>query len=257
VFGTYSADKPSAMVKQLRPSLDRIAQRTSDILGEEVEIRLQVVREYEDGVSLIVSGKVDFARLGPASYVVAKQRNPELDILAVESKDGANTFNGVICVRNDSPVTQIGQLKGKSFAFGSSDSTLGRYFSQLALMRAGVYARDLMRYEYLGRHDMVGRAVGSGLFDAGALEETTFANMVAGGVPIRALLTFSNATRPWVARSGLQPRIRDALRQALLHLNDPAALQALRFDGFVEGSDANYEPTRKAMEENPRFFAER
>jgi hypothetical protein len=41
----------------------------------------------------------------------------------------------------------------------------------------------------------------------------------------------------------------------LLNLNDPDALQALRFDGFVEGSDAEYQPTREAIEENPRFFA--
>lgn len=256
VFGTYSPDKPSAMVSQLKPSLNRIAERMSGILAEDVEIRMQVVRAYEDGVDLITSGGVDFARLGPASYVMAKRRNPGLEILAMEAKGGMSTFNGVICVQSDSPIKKVEELKGKSFAFGSTDSTLGRYFSQLTLMREGVYARDLARYEYLGRHDAVGRAVGSGLFDAGALEETTFAKLVASGVPIRALVTFPNATRPWISRAGLEPRIRDALRQALLNLNDPDALQALRFDGFVEGSDSEYQPTREAIEENPRFFAE-
>ena len=36
-----------------------------------------------------------------------------------------------------------------------------------ALMRAGIYAKDLKRFEYLGRHDKVGMAVGAQLFDAG------------------------------------------------------------------------------------------
>lgn len=255
-FGTYAPDKPSAVVAQLRPTLNAIAREASEILGEQVEIKMQLVKGYEAGVALIVDGEADFTRLGPASYVFAKEENPGLSVLAMESKNGAKSFNGVIAVHRDSDLEDVEQLRGHSFAFGSKRSTLGRYFSQLTLMRAGLYARDLERYEYLGRHDKVGRAVGSGLFDAGALEETTFEKLVKKGVPIRALKTFPNSTRPWVARAGLDPRIRDALRQALLNVDDRAALQALRFDGFFEGSDSDYEPTRDAIRQNPQFFAQ-
>lgn len=254
VFGTYSPDKPSAMVEQLRPSLDAIAASAGELLGEPVQIRMQVVRTYEEGVALIASGEADFMRLGPASYVTAKDAAPNISILAVERSGAGKMFNGVICVREDSDITEVGQLKGRSFAFGSQESTLGRYFSQLFLMRAGVLARDLSRYEYLGRHDKVGAAVGSGLFDAGALEETTFKKLLKEGVPIRAVATFPNVTRPWVAREGLEPRLVDTLRRTLLGLDDPLALEALRFEGFLEGSDADYEPTREAMALNPKFF---
>lgn len=255
-FGTYAPDKPSAMVAQLRPTLDAIARETEAVLGEEVEIRMQLVKGYEAGVALIVNGEADFTRLGPASYIFAKDENDGLTVLAMENKNGAKSFDGVIAVHRDSDLTEVSQLRGKSFAFGSKRSTLGRYFSQLALMQAGLYARDLERYEYLGRHDKVGRAVGSGLFDAGALEETTFQKLVDKGVPIRALAKFSNSTRPWVARAGLDPRVRDALRQALLNVSDRGALRALRFDGFFEGSDSDYEPTRDAIRRNPLFFAQ-
>ena len=256
VFGTYSPDKPSAMVTQLRPSLDEIAQSMTDILDEEVEIRMEVVRSYADGVALIVDGKVDFMRLGPASYVHAKAANPGLGVLAMENKNGAKHFNGIIAVHVDSDITDVSQLRGRNFAFGSERSTLGRYFAQLYLMRNGIYARDLARYEYLGRHDKVGRAVGSQLFDAGALEETTFGKLVAKGVPIRALARFSNSTRPWVSRAGMDPRVETALRDAMLGLANSEALKALRFDGFFEGSDGDYEKTREAIEENPLFFAQ-
>ncbi len=255
-FGTYAPDKPSAMVAQLRPTLDAIAREATEVLGEEVEIRMQLVKGYEAGVALIVDGEADFTRLGPASYIFAKDENDGLTVLAMENKNGAKSFDGVIAVHRDSDLTDVSQLRNRSFAFGSKRSTLGRYFSQLTLMRAGLYARDLARYEYLGRHDKVGRAIGSGLFDAGALEETTFQKLVDKGVPIRALAKFSNSTRPWVARSGLDPRVRDALRQALLNVDDRAALRALRFDGFFEGSDQDYEPTRDAIRANPQFFAQ-
>ncbi|WP_420346036.1 PhnD/SsuA/transferrin family substrate-binding protein [Pelagibius sp.] len=255
-FGTYAPDKPSAMVAQLRPTLDVIAEETSKVLGEEVEIKLQLVKGYEAGVDLIVNGDVDFTRLGPASYVFAKESQPGLSVLAMENKNGAKSFNGIIAVHRDSALGDVSELRGHSFAFGSKRSTLGRYFSQLTLMRAGLYARDLARYDYLGRHDKVGRAVGSGLFDAGALEETTFKKLVDKGVPIRALYKFRNSTRPWVARAGLDPRIEGALRKALLNVTDRAALRALRFDGFFEGDDSDYEPTREAIRQNPQFFAQ-
>ncbi len=253
-FGTYSPDKPTAMVKQLRPSLNRIAEEMRDILDEPVSIRLQVVPSYERGVAQIVENKVDFTRLGPASYVMAKDHNPGLSILAMEKKHGEKFFHGVIAVHRDSDITEIQQLRGRSFAFGNSRSTLGRYFAQLILMQNGIKASDLSNYEYLGRHDKVGQVVGAGLYDGGALEDTTFRKLVEKGVPIRAIARIRNATRPWVARAGMEPRIEEALRQALLRLHDDAALSALRFDGFLPGDDTEYEATRNAIRENPRFF---
>ncbi len=256
VFGTYSPDKPSAMVTQLRPSLNEVAEHMSEILGEDVEVRMQIVRSYDDGVDLIVTGKVDFMRLGPASYVKAKSRNPGLVILAMENKRGTKTFNGVICVRRDSDISDVSQLRGRTFAFGSKRSTLGRYFAQLHLMRNGIRAWDLAKYEYLGRHDKVGKAVASGLYDAGALEETTFGKLVKKGAPIRAIATFRNSTRPWVARAGLESRLEAALRQAMIRLSDAQALAALRFDGFLLGDDSEYDATREAIRDNPGFFTQ-
>ena len=185
VFDVYSFDKPSAMVTQLRPALNLISKLAGQILGEEVEIRLQVVRSYKAGIDHLITGKFDFMRLGPASYVMAKSRDSGIRILTMEKKNGEKTFIGVISVPSASNLTDIRQLRGKTFAFGSKRSTLGRYFAQLTLMRAGIYAKDLKRYEYLGRHDQVGMAIGAQLFDAGALEETTFAKLVSRGVPIR------------------------------------------------------------------------
>lgn len=254
IFGTYSPDKPTAMVAQLRPSLDRIAFHLGQVLGEKVEIKLSVVRSYEAGANLIISGAVDFMRLGPATYVRVKERSPDISILAMENKNGKKSFNGVIAVHTDSDITEVGQLRGRSFAFGSASSTLGRYFSQLYLMRHGIRAMDLSNYEYLGRHDKVGRAVGSGQYDAGALEGTTFAKLVAKGVPLRAIATFENSTRPWVARAGMEMRMITALREALSRLDNDKALLALRFEGFLPGNDSEYEPTRQAIRENPRFF---
>ncbi len=172
----------------------------------------------------------------------------------MENKSGRKSFNGVIAVHKDSTLSEISQLRNRTFAFGSKRSTLGRFFAQLTLTRAGMLAKDLRSFQYLGRHDKVGRAVGAKLFDAGALEETMFAKLVRSGVPIRALVKFSNATRPWIAREGLDPAIATEIRKAMLAVTDQAAMQALRFYGFLPGNDADYKPTRQAIAENHQFF---
>ncbi len=253
-FGVYVSDKPTEMVRKFRPVLDALEAAMSGELGEPVHIRMRVARDYETGIEDLVTGAVDFARFGPASYILAKERNPALRILAVESEKGTKVFYGIICVSEDSPIRALEDLRGRSFAFGSQRSTIGRYLSQDLLNRHGITARDLATYDYLGRHDKVGTAVARKQFDAGALKEGTFKKLVAKGVSIRAIASFPNVTKPWIARGSLAPKVFAALRATLLRMRDPAALKALNRDGFLEGSDDDYAVIRKAMASNARFF---
>ena len=253
-FGVYVSDKPTEMVRKFRPVLDALEASMSGELGEPVHIKMHVAGDYEAGIEDLVTGAVDFARFGPASYVLAKERNPELRILSVESEKGTKVFYGIICVAEESPIRAVEDLRGKSFAFGDSRSTIGRYLSQDLLIRHGITAKDLAVYDYLGRHDKVGTAVARKQFDAGALKEGTFKKLVAKGVPIRAIASFPNVTKPWIARGGLAPKIFAALRAALLRMRDPAALKALKKDGFLEGGDDDYAVIREAMASNARFF---
>lgn len=253
-FGVYASDKPSAMVKQFRPILNALQDEMAKLAGEPVHIRMQIAKTYEQGVIDLVAGKVDFARFGPASYIRAREADPRVDILVIESKKGKKTFNGVIAVATDSPIQSVSELRGKSFAFGDERSTIGRYLSQLYLMRNNVRASDLKHFEYLGRHDAVGAAVGSGRFDAGALKESTFKRLVKKNVKLRAIARFPNVTKPWIARGGLPSNTKKLLRQALLALEDPKALKALTSDRLLEGSDEDFAGIREAILSNHLFF---
>lgn len=254
VFGVYTSEKPSAMVRQMRPSLEALSKEATAVLGEEVEIKLDVVKTYLEGRAGLLSGRFDFMRLGPASYVLAKSEKPGLQLLAIENKKGKKMTNGIICVKSDSDITEISQLRGRTFAFGNKRSTLGRYYPQQALANVGITARRLARYEYLGRHDKVGRSVASGEFDAGALSESTFKKLIKKGIKIRAIAKFPAPTKPWVARAGMSRRVQQALTQALLRLNDEKALKALRANGFMPVTDAEFDGVRKAIQQNQQFF---
>jgi phosphonate transport system substrate-binding protein len=253
-FGIYTSDKPSDMVRQFRPVINALETNLGARLGRPVDIRIQVARSYELGVENLVNGKVDFARFGPASYVMAKQAEPGLRVIVMEQKDGQKQFNGVICVNAQGNIKQVSDLRGKRFAFGNERSTIGRYLSQLYLMEQGIYARDLDSFGYLSRHDMVGTSVGSGRYDAGALKESTYSKLVAEGVPIVSIGHFPNVTKPWVASKALDETLFKALQQSLLEIDDSEALKSLKKDGFSIGADSDFDVIRKAINRNPEFF---
>ncbi|MGQ7846695.1 PhnD/SsuA/transferrin family substrate-binding protein [Granulosicoccus sp. 3-233] len=256
-FGVYSSNKPSAMVKVYRPILKELEKNMTRRLDRNVDIRMQIAKDYDQGISHLINGRVDFSAFGPASYVEAKRMNQGINILAVENVKNSKVFYGIIAVNKNSTMSDIRELRGKSFAFGDEGSTIGRFLSQLELEQADIRAGDLNRYEYLGRHDKVGTAVGAGSFDAGALNEKTFKKLVEAGEPIRELTRFPNVTKPWIARSGLDDEILAALRESLLEVKDQKTLAALKIDGFLEGSDDDYKVIRKAMDNNSIFFEDR
>ncbi len=253
-FGVYTSDKPTAMVKAFRPILDALEIELTRKLGEPTTVSMQVASSYAKGIDDIVTGQVDFARLGPASYVTVAERDSDIQLLAMESQKGKKVFFGIICVPEESPVQEISQLKGRTFAFGDKRSTIGRFLSQLYLAKHGVVADDLASFDYLGRHDKVGTAVGALQYDAGALKESTFNKLKERGTKIRELARFPNVTKPWVAGSKVTDRVSGALSEALLGLEDPAALKALKKSGFLPAEDSDYATIRESMQKNHRFF---
>jgi len=252
-FGTYAADKPTDTVRKYHPFLTFLADRMSVELDEPVTIKMKIAKEYDAGIDHLAASEVDFARFGPASYVHVMDRNSEIQLVAMESKNGGKRFNGVIVVHADSDIHSLEQLSGQSFAFGDELSTIGRYLAQSHLLEAGISSAELQGFDYLGRHDLVGEAVGAGRFTAGALKESTYKKLVAKGVPIRVLLSFDNVTKPWLASAEVSPRIVAAMRRVMLASDNQETVQQILKNGFLEGTDDDYNFVRQAMDQSRLF----
>jgi phosphate/phosphite/phosphonate ABC transporter binding protein len=247
VFGTYTTDKPTDVVRKFHPILKYLGRELTQRMGEPVNIRLKIASDYDVGIADLVEGRVDIARFGPASYVIAKQQQPGIGILAMETVKGRKTFMGVIAVHSGSDIRKVADLRGRTFAFGNRLSTIGRYLAQDQLLGAGIVATDLAGFDYLQRHDRVGAAVGRGQFDAGALKQSTFLNLRKKGVPIQALVGFPNVTKPWLYRAGLPDRIVALLRAELVESGTASTASGIWKSGFIVGSDADYQFVRDAM----------
>ena len=255
-IGLQNSSKPSAMVRKYRPIISVLQRKIAQKLGKPVRIRMQIAKSNQKGIEYLANGKVDFALLGAATYVEAKTENPEIQILAIESKNRTKVVNGIIATGLHSSIRTIADLRGQSFAFGDLQSTSGRFMAQQFLLKNGIGAKDLSRYEYLGRHDIVGVKVGVGDFAAGAMSEATFRKLLLDGEKIRELARFPIVSKPWVTRAGIDPAIYSALKISLLEMSNAKALEPLEINGFVNGTNEDYRVVANAMSQNHQFFSD-
>jgi phosphonate transport system substrate-binding protein len=252
-FGVYQTDKATEMYKQFTPLLEALQDDVGERLSRPVDIELKIFRTYDDGINALVSGDIDFVHFGPASYCTAKAREEGIRLLAMEYEGNhQKRFKGVIVVAKQSPIQCIEDLKGKSFAFGDPNSTIGRYLVQQVLVENHVYAGDLSRFVYLERHDQVAAAVEHGDFDAGSVKFSTFQKANEGDT-LRALKMFDNVTKPVVARKGLDDAVFHAIQESLYKLDDKAVLKTLKVSGFMEASDDDYQMVREGMKQSELF----
>ncbi len=252
-FGVYTSSNAATMYKQFTPIITYLQKDMNQNLGYSLKIKFHIFKSYSEANDALVKGALDFVRFGPASYIIAKSRNSGLQLLAMESKNGKKRFKGMIVVPAHSPIRSLQDLKGRRFAFGNPNSTIGRYLAQAKLVEAGIFAKDLESYKYLNRHDKVFKAVELGDYDAGALKESTFKRYNQNKL-LRVLLSFDNVTKPWIARAGLDDKLVNALRYSLLNLKDQKILNKIKVTGFLPSTDKDYQQVRDDMAVAGAFF---
>ena len=238
------------------PAADLLARYTplADALGRAVgrPIIVRVGRSYSEQIDAIGTDSVDIAYLGAAPYVVMVARYGPKPILARQVVHGDPMVHGSFIVRQDSRIQSLKDLKGKRFAYADAQSTSGHIVPVAMLEREGVPESALASSSSLGSHRNVALAVLAGDYDAGAVEEEVFEEFRGKG--LRSLAReLPVPEHLLVTSTKLAPALREALRGALLHLQDlpegKAVLSHLQpdFTQFVPGRDSDYDVLRVLM----------
>ena len=251
-FGVYPSDRATVMYRKFTPILDALRVPLESQLDCEVDIHLTIFKDYETGINALASGEVDFVRFGPSSYILAEQKNKNVRLLAMELRNGLKRFNGLIVSRVGSGITTIDDLEGKTFAFGDENSTIGRFLVQSLMVNGGINAKKLSHFDYLGRHDLVAKAVITGTHDAGALKSSSYKKL-CDPEEIIVVQAFENVTKPWIASSTLSNEICDAITAALIELDNSDVLGELGCSGFTEATAEDYDLVREAMTNARKF----
>lgn len=215
-------------------------------------IRVTVSASYQDHVNRIGGGDLDIAFLGPSLYIELERQFGEIPLLARMEIKSRPRFQGTIIVRQDSPLEELKDLEGHSFAFGSPHSTMSHLLPRYMLIQAGIDNR-LSAYSYLGNHESVALSVLLGQNQAGAVKEEVYEKYKERG--LRALAwTPEISEHLFIAGAHLPEEITDSLREALLDLrqHDPekVILSALKKNttALVAVKDQDYDNLRKIME---------
>ena len=250
---------PFAAPEHIRKTYGVAAEALARRLGRKV--RVFVSSDYHALGDWVREGVLDLAWFSPLAYVVAAERVP-MQVLAIPRVKGHPSYRGLLLARKDRGIRNLGDLKGKVFAFVDPTSGSGYLYPRVLLQQRGFDPETFFgEVRFLGSHDRVIRAVLAGEVDGGASYTDAWdgAAKVLDLSPLQILAQTEEIPKDALAvRRETPPEAAELLRQALLDLTptDPAAGGALRelgIDGFVPGEDRLYDVLRAAREAEKRM----
>jgi phosphonate transport system substrate-binding protein len=169
-----------------------ILQRRFDLLADYLEKELGVpveykpVTDYAASVTAFRVGDLDMVWFGGLTGVQARLQVDGAQALVQRNVD--EEFHSVFIANKASglepfaDLSDLAQLKGHTFTFGSESSTSGRLMPQYFLSQAGVSLEDFKgEHGFSGSHDATIDLVEAGTYETGVLNEQVWEKRVADG----------------------------------------------------------------------------
>jgi len=241
---------------RLREKFQPVAEYLSQALGVPVEY-VHATR-YSDSVELFKNGDIELGWFGGLSGVQARHAVAGAHAIAqgVEDPD----FHSYFVAHRDSGLEPGDDfplaLRGKRFAFGSAGSTSGRLMPEHFIRSAsGQDPQDFFAASsFSGSHDRTAEWVGSGQFDAGAINYKVYERRVAEGQtdPEEVIVIWRTPPYPdynFSAHPNLEKHFgagfTSRLQRALLDMKAPELLAAFPRSGFITAKDADFDAIRE------------
>jgi phosphonate transport system substrate-binding protein len=248
---------PSRDPTALKEAGDAFAKTITRISG--VPIKAIVASDYAGVIEALRSRRVELAFVHPVGYVLAN-REAGCQILVRDVWQGKTAYTARFYVRKDRGIQRVEDLRGKTVAFVDPASSSGYIYPMVLLIKQGlVRDRDPKSFFkdalFTGTHEAALQSVLRGRVDAAASFDKA-PELHLKDPALIAQLGFVGET-PEIpeagicARPGVPAEALAKVKRALLSIKAPehAALlkQIYDIDGFVEASDADYQPVRDAM----------
>ncbi len=242
-------EDPQELLRKYKPFTDYIAKEVGR------PVKFVPVVDYAATVEGLAANRLDMVWYGGFTSVQAVERAKGATRLAMREEDAS--FKSVFVTRTDSGIRNLGDLKGKTFAFGSVSSTSGHLMPRHFLKAAGVEPdRDFQKFGFSGAHDATAAWVAAGRVDAGALNFLVWKKLVDNKKIDTGKVHVFWTTPPyvdyvWVARGGVSEETREKFKQALLKLDyaKPAHKEIMdlqRTRKFIPAKDSDWDGIRKA-----------
>lgn len=249
---------PRGDVKKEIAEIQPLLGKLEAALGIPVEV--YTAPSYGAVVEALLSGAVQLARLGPASYISARRADPQVAAFASYANKAAPFqpagahYHSLLIVRADSKMADIAALRGKRLALVDPDSTSG------ALVPRHLFARQIgqpleqhfSQVGYTGSHTQSVAKLLAGQIDAAFVGSQNLATEIgADPEKVRRIRVIWRSgplpNDPFVMRGQLCGRFKDAIRDVFLGSGgrqQPTLLERLNVTRFVPVSDLDYQIIR-------------
>lgn len=235
----------------------------SDYLSEELGVPVEgiVTSDHAAAVEALRNGDADISFMGALPFVIA-EREVGAEVLLSEVYRGSPIYTSRVFVRRDSGIDSPADLRGKSIAFADPLSESGYLYPLETLVEAGLLERGQDPKSFFGEVYFAGgyqqamQAMAAGLVDAAGVsqysellltpQQQEEVKWIAESEPIPSHVV--------VARSGLDPELKERFVQAMLKLNEPERRYLLQHlyspDGYVRADAAAFDGVRDRAAEH-------
>lgn len=240
---------PTQAQGPMQEAMNRLAAQLSREVG--IPIDIKVASDYAAVVEAMNYGKCDIAFFGPFTYVVASAQSG-CQAFVTQLINGRPYYHSYMIVPTGSPISGLGQIRGKKAALGDPASTSSSLIPRLEMKKAGINWQKDVQVVFTGGHDAVLAAVANGSADVGFLDSAIFENSLSKKMPdayrkVRVAWRSAELYQyPWAHRKDLPTDLVERLREAFLKVTDPTILSAFGATGFTATDDSKYADVREA-----------
>jgi len=245
-MGFIPTEGASGSLERFRPLTDFL----SSVL--KVEVEPYSASDYAGIITAMSHKHIDFAYLGPKSYVEAVEKaNAEALVIEINS-DGKAGYTGLSIVNATSDIKSLEEIQGRSFCFTDPNSTSGYLVPNV------LFARDLKikpetyfsNVSFSGGHGSSINAVKNNKIEVAATNDIDLNRMIQKGQV--AAEDFRILWRselipgsPMAARKDLPASLKAAFTGAMLMFNEmPGGKEKLQNGGYLYTNDSTYDVIR-------------
>ncbi|WP_224981548.1 substrate-binding domain-containing protein [Geomonas agri] len=248
-FGVAAMISPQETIKYYQQIIDYVGKK----LGRPVEMVQK--HSYDETDKLLERGELKVAFVCSGPYVVDKEKFGA-ELLVAPQSYGEPFYYAYIIAHRNSTISDLSQLKGKSFAFTDPKSNTGRLVPAYMIGKRFNTTPEKFfgRIIYTKTHDKAIEAVAKKIVDGASVDSLIY-NYAASKDP-----RFTSQTKviaksprygipPIVTRKDLDPALKARLRDIFLNMHkDPAGkaiLAGIKVDRFVVPKDSDYDSVRE------------
>lgn len=231
-------------------------------LSNSLDARVELVSasSYQGVITAMANDQIEFAWIGPKSYIEAARRAKAQALLIELNAAGQPGYHGVFIVPADSSIDSLEDARGAEFAFTDPNSTSGFLIPSTVLFdEVGESAESYFsEVRFSGAHGTSILQIAAGELDIAATNDLDMAKMLDKGAIRRTDVKVIYQSdlipgSPIAARRDVPESLKAALVEAMLDLNDqPEVLAELQNGGYAKVDDSKYDiirATKKFLEQ--------